>query len=298
MIKNQKILIIGGCGYLGSRLFVYLKSKNFKIDTLDNESFGNYVNPKNYKKNYSQATKAFLAKYDVVILLAGHSSVKMCENNVLGAFENNVSNFVNLLTKLTKQKFIYASSSSIYGKTNKINVTENYNRYLPTNYYDLTKKEIDYYALLSNVNYYGLRLGTVCGYSPNLRSDVMINKMFETAKKEQEINIFNPSALRPILGIEDFCRAVEAIIIGNKHKGIYNLASFNSSIKEVAKEVAGLMNGIKVKTVGTFPGYNFSVDTKKFERTFKFKFRDTTKTIVTSLLTSAIEHQSTRDFSN
>lgn len=297
MKKNEKILIIGGCGYLGSRLYQFLKSKNYSVDTLDNESFGNYINAKNYKRDYAKLTKSFLKKYKVVILLAGHSSVKMCENNFLEAFENNVYNFVKLLSNLSNQKFIYASSSSIYGKTNKKNVTENYNRYLPTNYYDLTKKEIDYYAQLSKINYFGLRLGTVCGYSPNLRSDVMINKMVDSARKKNEIDIYNPLVYRPILGIEDFCKAVETIILNEKPRGIYNLASFNSSIKKVADDVSRIMGGIKVKTIGSFSGYNFSVDTKKFERTFKFKFTETTDSIVKSLMTNKPLHKSTRDLS-
>jgi UDP-glucose 4-epimerase len=291
----KKILIIGGCGYIGSRLSEYLRKKQYRVDTVDAEWFGNPVNKRNIKKNYSFLTKDFLNNYPLIILLAGHSSVKMCENRLISSFKNNVYNFVKLLDKLTTQKFIYASSSSIYGKTNRINVTENYNRYLPENYYDLTKKQIDYYAQLSNVNYFGLRLGTVCGYSPNLRSDLMINKMVKTAIRKKEINIFNPSVFRPVLGIEDFCRAVEVIMTKDKPKGIYNLASFNASILEVAQGVSKQLGGVKINTVGTFPGYNFSVDTKKFERTFKFKFKENMDTIVTSLLTKKPLNSSTRE---
>lgn len=296
MVIKNKILIIGGCGYIGSRLYQYLKLNKYAVDTLDIEWFGNCINLRNYKKNYSEISEKFLKKYNVVILLAGHSSIKMCESNYLYSFENNVYNFVKLLGKLTTQKFIYASSSSIYGKTNKINVTENYNLYLPTNYYDLTKKVIDYYAQLSKLNYFGLRLGTVCGYSPNLRSDVMINKMVETGKSKKTIYIYNARVFRPILGIEDFCRAVEVIIIKDKPKGIYNLASFNASVKQVSEEVSNILNGVKIKNMGTFPGfYNFSVNTKKFEKVFNFKFKDDVQTIVDGLLKNIPMEKSTRE---
>ena len=295
-VKNYKILIIGGCGYIGSRLYQYLKLNNYKVDTLDLEWFGNCVNPQNYKKNYSDVPKKFFEKYKVIILLAGQSSIKMCESDHVFAFENNVYNFVKLLEKLTTQKFIYASSSSIYGKTNRVNVTENYNQYLPTNYYDLAKKEIDYYAQLSNINYYGLRLGTVCGHSPNLRNDVMINKMVETARIGKTINIYNSQVFRPILGIEDFCRAIESVIIKDKPKGIYNLASFNASVKQVAEQVSGILKGTRIKNMGTISGfYNFSVSTKKFERAFNFKFNDSIESIVDSLLNEKPVMKSTRE---
>src|SRR5581483_9292443 len=105
----MKIVILGGCGYIGSRLFTYLTEKNYSVDTVDLEWFGNYVNPKNIIANFDDLPKKFYDKYDVVILLAGHSTVGMCQNDALGSLENNIASFVNLTQKLQKQKFIYAS---------------------------------------------------------------------------------------------------------------------------------------------------------------------------------------------
>ena len=185
----EKVLIIGGCGYIGSRLFQYLSEKKYSVDTVDTEWFGNFVNPKNIKCNYNTLSKKFLNSYGVIILLAGHSSVQMCKDNMFASFKNNVNNFINLLSKLSDQLFIYASSSSVYGNTKNISAKEDYERYIPTNYYDLTKKTIDYYAHLSKISYYGLRLGTVNGFSPNLRVDLMINKMYEAARNTGKIKI-------------------------------------------------------------------------------------------------------------
>lgn len=283
-IKKDQILIIGGCGYLGSRLFEYLKKKKYYVDTVDLEWFGNTSNPNNIKKNYRFLSARFLKKYNTIILLAGNSSIPMSEKKMLHTFRNNVINFLYLLDKIGSQKFIYASSSSVYGSTRKNEVTEEYDRYIPTNYYDLSKKEIDYYAHLSKVNYFGLRMGTVCGYSPNLRVDVMINKMFESAMNNKEITIFNKDFYRPILGIEDFCRAINVIIRKNKPSGIYNLASFNMTIEKIAKKVARKVGKTKITVVGkNLTYYNFSVNTKKFEETFNFEFKDSVDTILKSL---------------
>jgi len=280
-----KILIIGGCGYIGSQLFQYLVNKKYSVDTVDLEWYGNYVNSKNIKKDYSTLTTKFLNKYQVIILLAGFSSIPMCEKNMLDSFKNNVANFISLLNKLDKQKLIYASSSSVYGNTKKNKITEEYDRYSPTNYYDLTKKEIDYYAQLSDVNYFGLRMGTVCGFSPNLRVDVMINKMINTSMNKKQIVVFNKNFYRPILGMNDFCRVVETVLNKKKKRGLYNVASFNSQIDEIASAVGNKLGGIKVKNVGTTPGYySFSISTRKFRKEFGFKFTDSIDTIIDSIV--------------
>jgi UDP-glucose 4-epimerase len=284
-VDKGKVLIIGGCGYLGSRLFQHLTKKEYPVDTLDLEWFGNVVNPKNIKENYRFISQKRISRYKTIILLAGNSSIPMSEGRMLQTFRNNVINFLYLLDRISDQKFIYASSSSVYGNTRQNEVTEDYDRYIPSNYYDLSKKEIDYYAHLSSINYFGLRMGTVCGYSPNLRVDVMINKMYDSAVKNKEIQIFNKDFYRPILGIEDFCRAVEVIIKKDKPAGLYNLASFNMTIEEIAKKVARKVGKTKITIIGKNPDYyNFSVNTKKFEETFDFQFRETVDTILDSLV--------------
>lgn len=281
--KSTKILIIGGCGYIGSQLFKFLTSKEYQVDTVDLEWFGNYVNPANIKKNYRQLTKNFLSRFNVIILLAGHSSIAMCKNNQIDSLKNNVENFVYLLEELKDQLFIYASSSSVYGNTGRTATDETYDRYTPINYYDLSKKEVDYYAQLSKVKYYGLRLGTVNGFSPNLRIDLMVNKMYDSAIKNREIRITNVKNFRPILGINDLCRAIDLIITKPAGCGIYNLASFNSTIGEIAKKVARHLGKIKLLNEGSSPGYNFSIDTRKFQKKFNFNFNETVETILESL---------------
>lgn len=280
----MRILIIGGCGYIGSALFTFLKKRKYKVDTVDLEWFGNYVNPKNIKKDYSLLPKSFFKKYSVVILLAGHSNYYMCERDVLGSFKNNVVNFVELLQKLSSQKFIYASTSTLYEYSKEKIATEDSNYFKPLSHYDLTKKIIDDYASLSGKNYYSLRLGTVSGFSPNLRVDLMINKMYQSAIKRKEIKIHNPKNKRSVLGIIDFCRAVETILKKKSIPGIYNLGSFSYSIEHMAKYIAKKIPGVKIKIDSSIPAYeSFSLNTNKFEKKFNFKFHDTIDSIVDSL---------------
>lgn len=292
----KNLLIIGGCGYAGSALFQYL-SKSYNVDTLDLEWFGNYCNPDNFKKDFSTVDSSFLSKYDSVILLAGHSSVKMCEDVAQSVVKNNVLNFCSLISKISKdQKFIYASSSSVYGDTKSRTVDEEYNDFCPNNYYDLSKYEIDSYAKLSQINYFGLRFGTINGTSVNFRSDVMINAMTFNAITDGEVFCFNPDVNRPILGMSDLCRCIEVIINsgGEHNKGIYNLASFNTSAETIAKAVANTTNA-NLKILKEPPklatnlklqsnAYDFLIDTSKFQKVFEFTFSDTPSSITESIV--------------
>lgn len=278
----MKIVIIGGTGYAGSRLFNHLKSSHI-VHTIDLEWFGNFTNPDNFKTNYCYVPFDFWFQYDAIILLAGHSSVPMCKDKMIDSYENNVTNFVNLLSKIGNKKLIYASSSSVYGNTMGLTAPETWDRFNPNNYYDLSKKVIDLYAQTKGANYYGLRMGTLSGASPNLRVDIMINKMYDAARTTGKITIFNPEIYRPILGISDFCRAVTCLVEQNAEPGIYNLASFNANVAQISRAVADNIKDVEVLNTGSSPTYDFSIDTSKFEKAFNFKFEDTVHTIVQSL---------------
>jgi len=304
MQRKTRVLIIGGTGYVGGRLYDFLKEKGFETDSVDLCWFGNNSGIMNEWKDYATMQAEEFSVYDVIVLLAGNSSVKMSGHH-LSTLKNNVVNFVDLANKLMQlpspPKLIYASSSSVYGDSKEKEVTEDSDVFVPNNYYDLSKHEIDLYAKMlieqGKLEIYGLRFGTVNGYSKNLRCDIMINAMFRSARETGEVNLFNPQVHRPILGIEDLCRAVEQIILnGNRAtSGLYNLSSFNSTAKEIAEKVA---KELKAHIILRQPlpldqcktnyklqsmAYDFSMNTEKFEKTFNFKFKDTVESIVKSL---------------
>ncbi len=286
----NKTLIIGGNGYIGNRLREYLDD----VDIIDTCWFGE-ANTDVIVRDYGEVDKEFYSKYDNIILLAGHSSVKMAEGESTSCFKNNVVNFIELSEKLNnKQKFIYASSSSVYGSVGGKTVDENYYGFKPYNNYDISKHCIDLYAEKSDLQYYGLRFGTVCGYSPVMRADIMINAMTNSALKDGEIKLYIKDIMRPILGIEDLCRAIKTIIECDEDKrGLYNLASFNKTAEQIAYEVSDVLE-IKVVEYEADPTqvkntklqtktYNFSISTSKFCKEFNFKFNETVESITKSI---------------
>ena len=281
----SKILLIGGNGYIGSKLQEVLE-----VDVVDT----NWFNDKDNSEDFKDLTSRHYSDYNIIILLAGHSSVKMSEGNLNSCFNNNVRNFIDLIEKLDKQKLIYASSSSVYGSVGGKTVNEKYYGFEPYNQYDISKHTADLYAQKSNVEYYGLRFGTVNGSSPVLRTDVMINAMVDSALKDGHIKLYIKDTMRPILGINDLCRAIESIVeLKEDKRGLYNLASFNKTAEQIAYEVADVM-GVEVKEYEADPtqikntksqtkAYNFSISTLKFRREYKFKFQDTVESLAVDL---------------
>jgi nucleoside-diphosphate-sugar epimerase len=246
--------------------------------------------------DFGMMDKSFYSQFDSIILLAGHSSVKMCEGNINYPYDNNVRNFINLFSNLSSnQQVIYASSSSVYGNAGENKVDENYHDFIPHNHYDITKHVIDLYAPKFDVQYYGLRFGTVNGFSNNMRKDVMINSMVYNALTDGEIKLYIKDIMRPILGINDLSRAIQEIVNCSEDKrGIYNLASFNKTAEEIAYGVSSVVN-VPVKEYISDPfsiknskletkSYNFSIDSTKFCESFNFKFTDTIETITEGIL--------------
>ena len=288
----KKVLLIGGNGYIGSFLSLNLGDKyNIKIVDI------NWFNDSSDTSDFKNIRDSYIKDFDVVILLAGHSSVKMCDTDMMSSFNNNVDNFIKLVSKLNKsQKFIYASSSSVYGHTGNSVVDETYKIFEPNNYYDLSKQVIDMYVTKNDINYYGLRFGTVNGWSPRLRTDIMINAMVNSSKTDGHIKLYIKDIMRPILGIKDLCRAIEVIVDCDIDKrGIYNLASFNNTSEGISKGVSSVINmpiveynisdlekitNVKLQTTA----YNFAIDSSKFEKEFNFKFNETIESITKSLI--------------
>jgi len=262
----MKVLILGGAGYIGSAIKEFLEALNIEVSSIDIGWFGN-THFIDYRNDFAELKEAYLHRFNVVILAAAHISVQMCETDKEGAFRNNVINFFDLVNKLNKkQKFIYMSSSCVY--VNGINCTE----HSPTPMIDmlsLSKTTIDKYIAQTDVEYYGLRLGSVSGYSPNLRIDLMFNAMVHSAITQGKVQVRNPDSLRPILLMQDLLIVINTIINIEDKRGIYNVCSFNTTIGDLAGAIGKFFN-VFIEELPPTPTYNFSIDDKKIRSTFEF----------------------------
>lgn len=319
---HKRILIIGGCGYLGSAIYRQLDNnknsvvegvprlgriydthelihRTYYIDTVDLEWYSNVVNPFNIKEDYRNLSKEFVRGYDIVILLAAFSSPAMAvASDALtdGATEReNYKNFKNLVEKLRPgQKFIYASTASLYNGIIEIS-TEDMPLQAPINVYDETKQACD--DLMVNypdIEYYSLRLGTVSGPSTHTRIDTSINSMTIAALDKHLVTVYNGDVRRAFVDINDLVRAIQAIVDSTENKrGVYNIASFNHTMNEIAIQVACAahvplevtnQDVVENRLGRALPKtYDFAIDNKKFRDAFGFQYQGTVESIVNDI---------------
>lgn len=276
----MKTLVIGGSGYIGSALVAKVGA-----DTVD---IGWFSGPDpTLRMDYDSLSADFYSKYDCIVLLAAHSSMAMCADNYASAWQNNVTALSGLISKLTAdQTLIYASSGSVYGNGG-LDRQESMTLATAQIEYDLTKQIGEQVAYGAKCKTVGLRFGTLSGYNPVARSDLMLNAMTISAKTRGEINCYNGTNHRSILGINDCVRAITAIIerpeLADQHD-IFNLSSFGGSVDSFATVAGSILNVPVIRHPEITNHFSFELNSSKFERRYNFHFQDTAESIITSIL--------------
>jgi len=193
-------------------------------------------------KDYSELNYIELKNYDVVLWFAGHSSVSMSINDPEGAIKNNCLNLFSFVQKLpVTTKFIYASSASLYSRMGS-DITASSEKSLVNipaqNPYDISKFAFDYIAQGFLKNFYGLRMGTLSGYSPNLRPELVFNAMNISAKKSGVVHLKNATSNRTILFLGDLWILIWHLIFFDHPSGFINVGSVSNSLDWLAHQIA------------------------------------------------------------
>jgi len=293
----MKVLIAGGAGYVGNVLIPKLLDRGYKVDVVDLFWFGNNLPPQVgvIRKDIFHLTVEDLEAYDQVIFLAGLSNDPMAEFSPSKNFIFNAAAPAYLAYTAKKAKikrYIYASSCSVYGYTEDELFDDT--RPVSSNYpYGISKLQGEQAAMQladENFSVIALRKGTISGYSPRMRFDLIINTMFKNAVREKTITVNNPSIWRPILAIEDAATAYTRAIEANyKLSGIFNVASGNYTVGEVAdlvrdavSERLGIKVNLNIKHIQDFR--NYKVSTAKASNVLSFHATADVKSIVYSLV--------------
>ena len=293
----MKVLIAGGAGYVGSALIPKLLDRGYKVDVVDLFWFGNHL-PRQVgilNKDIFQLTEEDLHPYDQVVFLAGLSNDPMAEYSPSKNFVFNAAapSYLAYIAKRAKVKrYVYASSCSVYGYTE--NELYDETRPVSSSYpYGISKLQGEQAALQmidDNFSVIALRKGTISGYSPRMRFDLIINTMFRNAMRERTITINNPSIWRPILGIQDAVTAyIRAIEANQKISGVFNVASGNYTVGEVGdlvksaiEERTGTQIHLNIKHIQDFRNYKVSIE--KAKNTLSFHPGADIRSIVMNLI--------------
>jgi nucleoside-diphosphate-sugar epimerase len=271
----MRLLVAGGAGYLGSVLIPRLLDRGYNVDVVELFWFGNHL-PREVgvlNRDIFHLTVQDLKPYDQVIFLAGLSNDPMAEYSPSKNFILNAAApaYLGYIAKMAKVKrYLYASSCSVYGYTE--NELYDETRQVGSSYpYGISKLQGEQAALQLTSEDFSvicLRKGTISGYSPRMRLDLIVNTMFKTALRDGVITVNNASIWRPILSIEDaataYIRAVEA---NARISGVFNLASGNYTVGEVADVVRARIEerldrriSLCIKHTQDFRNYKVSVD--------------------------------------
>jgi len=293
----MKILIAGGAGYIGSKLVPHLLERGYEIDVIDLFWFGDFLpeKVKRIKKGLFDLTQDEVKEYEQVIFLAGLSNDPMAEYSPHLNFIHNAA-APAYLAYIAKQggikRFIYASSCSVYGYTED----ELYNETSPavSNYpYGISKLQGEQAAMQMQDEYFSvicLRQGTVSGYSPRMRLDLIVNTMFKSAMLDGVITVNNPAIWRPILSINDALTAYTRAIEANQSiSGIFNVSSGNYTVGEVADIVKSSLSEKVDKKIDLNIHHkqdyrNYKVTIEKAITTLSFKPRHDIDKIVQDLV--------------
>lgn len=311
----MRVLVTGGAGYVGSALIPELIREGHHVIVVDLFIYGAEVLPSHpnlicVKADIrdSRRLSELLIGVDAVIHLACISNDPSFELNPKLGKEINLDPFRPLVESSIKNGvkiFVYASSSSVYGIKEGINVTENIELDPITDYskYKAECEEIlNEYAGTSQMAVVTLRPSTVCGYAPRLRLDVVVNILTAHGFFNNVIKIFGGAQLRPNIHIGDMVRAYILMLNASSESydgEVFNVGYQNRSVEDLADLVRSrLNNGCALEVVSTNDNRSYHVSSDKIRQKLGFFPLFTIEDAVDSLIAAFKNGEVTDPFKN
>ncbi|MDM8536547.1 SDR family oxidoreductase [Desulfobacterales bacterium HSG17] len=242
----MKVLVTGGCGYIGSVMVPKLLKRGFDVTVFDLMWFGNFLEEHERLKivqgDIRDVSLISLQNIDAVIHLANVANDPCGDLDAKLVWEVNALATMGLVEKSIKnnvKQFIYASSGSVYGVKDEEQVTEDLSL-VPISDYNKTKM-ISERVLLSyqkDIAVQIIRPATVCGFSPRMRLDVSVNMLTMQALSNNLITVFGGNQTRPNIHIQDITNVfIHFLEAKDKYTGIFNAGFENISILDIANTI-------------------------------------------------------------
>lgn len=288
----KKVLLIGGAGYLGSVLCRKLLNQGYQVRVLDNLTYGDWgirelYEKKNFEflkgdiRNISDVVEA-IKGVDAVVHLAAIVGDSVCVLDPKQTLEINylaTKTILEICKYFQINRFIFASTCSVYGKSSVPNIKLNEESLLnPLSLYAETKIECEKSILETideNFSPTIFRMATLYGYSPNMRLDLAVNLMTVKALFDKEITIFGGEQWRPWLDLEDaadaYIRCLRTPL--DKVRGeIFNVLSENYKIIDVGRKINSVFPQAKLEVnLRKTDNRDYNVSFDKISRILNFQ---------------------------
>jgi len=318
----RRVLVVGGGGYLGSVLTQKLLAGGFRVRILDSFIYGrrslelltddpNLDIVEGDLRNIHTCVSS-LAETDAVVLLAAIVGDPASKARPTETIETNVL-ATQALASACKlhhvNRFLYASTCSVYGMGGSL--LDEDAPLNPVSLYARTKIESENIILGMGDEYFSptiLRMGTLYGYSPRMRFDLVVNTMSMKSFIDRRIQVYGGSQWRPLLGVEDaaevYVRCLEANLqdVGNQ---IFNVGSDdqNYQIDMVAEIIGNALGGIPIsRDNSNLDARDYRVSFSKLEGMLGFAPQQTVdnaaRTILEKLQSGAIGDPAQRIYYN
>ena len=240
----MKILVTGGSGYKGSILVPKLVDNGHKVIVADPCWFGCYLkeneNIKILKKSAADLTLEELESIDLAILLHSVANDPCSDLKPVLTWETACLVTTTLLRNLDKvncKKIIYASSASVYGIRDELEITEELDP-IAISVYNKTKVVAERIVLsYKDMNPTIIRPATVCGYSPRMRLDTVVNMLTMQAVKNKKITVLGGDQYRPNVHIDDLINAYLFFIDNSSINGTFNVGNDIKKVREIASSI-------------------------------------------------------------
>ena len=304
MFKN--ILVTGGAGYCGSLLVPQLLDEGYNVTVYDLMYFGDSFLPKDNPRlkvisgdiRDTAKLAAALQGKEAVLSLACISNDASFELDERLSTTINLDAFEPMVIAAKKagvKRFAYASSSSVYGVSDKPNVTEDH-PLVPLTLYNKYKGMCEPLLLKhTDDNFVGVifRPATVCGYAPRLRLDLSVNILTNHAVTNNRITVFGGSQLRPNLHVQDYADLCKLLLTAPSEKianQIFNCGYQNMAIIEIAHMVKKVVEQefpgkapIEIVTTPTDDNRSYHINSDKIKNVLGFKPKHTIEEAVRDL---------------
>ncbi len=298
----RNIFITGGGGYVGVPLVEKLLSNGDKVTVLDLFLYGENVLPNHNNLikikgdiRDEKILKSSLKNQEIVIHLACISNDPSFELNPKLGKSINLDAFeplVNISMKSGVHKFIYASSSSVYGIKKEKNVVENMELNPLTDYskFKAECEKILFKYKSDNFITTVVRPATVCGYSKRQRLDLVVNILSNLAYHKREITVFGGDQLRPNINIYDMVGFYNSLLNFDEkiiNGEVFNAGFQNQKVSELASSVKKIVGeDVNVVTKPTDDNRSYHISSEKIRDLLNFKPKHTIEDAISELVTA------------